>query len=374
MRRSRAPRRVAHAFHRRSRRWARDVQAVSPVIGTVLILFIVLVAMAGIMLWGVPAIQELQEQAEFQSVLSQVVQINAEIRAMRDANAARAPGLTMNHGSIDVEPGSRWVVTYYRNDTFKPTNITGWEDDASLSALVDGHPKSVNITLDRALGGTFQSKATVNDCTTNCVLTYGAYALTGNTTRILVKQNSTVEMESWIFDAGRMTYRMDTLSDFNRIHVEMGGVFTQQGEALFREEKPTIKEPLWDLEPKDTSYLVRALQVEGDSSVSGKGRYTIQPRLLDTYGVTRARPSVDTTWAVRIQIDDSGLANSPGLLEEAYCNHFISIGNYTQQGDAGACDEGDVNVLFDPDDVPYSNSGVFRFDLTQSVVSLTVRS
>lgn len=367
MRRRRRGRRT---LAQRARRFARDVRAVSPVIGSILVLAIMVMAMAGVMLWGVPAIQGLQEEAEFRSALTQLVQINSDLRTLRDPENTRVATLAVSRGSVAMETGSRWLVTVHADATYSGLNITGWESDTASSLTVTGVPQSSSVRVEEALGGTFTTITSNAACLTTCVLSLGSYRLLDATTRIQFKVGSTLKAETWAFDAGRLSYQESADSTFNRAHIEMGGVFTQEGSAVFMDQDPTWKEPVYSVTPQDNSYLVRVFQMDGDTSVSGKGRHTIYASLIDNYGVSRGRPLVDVAYSVRLQVDDGKAAATTGILEEGYCNYFDALDHYTQQG--GTCSGGTVNLLFDPPNTGSYNNGKFLFHLNQAVVSVIV--
>lgn len=343
--------------------------------GAILTLFIVILGMGAIMLWGAPAIQGLQEHAQFQSTLTQMVQINGEIRHLRDPQSARVGTLAVNAGTLSVTPGSRWMVAAYADSAFVSMNVSKWESDASTVLQISGLPAGdVNLTVDRADGGTFTTMAQCDGGACNTNVSLATYFIPANVTRVQVRQNALIKAEAWIFEAGRVSYAMGPRDDSNRVHLEMGGVFVQQRTFIYLEENPTLKDPAWALVPKDTAYFFRALQVTGNASTAGQGRFPLTITLQDNYGYTRGRPLFDNASAVRVQVDDSAhtALDQPGLLEEAFCNYFSQRGNVTRQGTA--CSGGNVNLLYNPDDVGYTNGGRFTFEFNQAVVKVVVRA
>lgn len=343
----------------------------SPIIGTVLVLFIVLLAMGGILLWGVPAIQGLQDHAEFQSMLTQVHELNAELLALRDAGTARPIAVSMNKGTLSVEPGSRWVVIGAVDTTFSATYLSKWEDDTGL--VVHSLPNvATNVTVHEAVGGTF-SLLRAKDCTgpADCDTGLAADQIEGNTIRVQLKVAALLKAEAWIFDAGRISYEMYSTSTENQIFIEMGAIFSKQQDRLFLESPPRVKEPLFTVDPVDASFLVRAFQIEGDTSVSGKGHHSVFAYLENNYGTGRGRPHISPALTIRLQIDDSGAQATAGTLEEGFCNHFVDLEYYTA---ATACDSGSVSVLYDPPDGAPTNNGQIIYELNQAVVKATAQA
>lgn len=354
------------------RGFASDERGVSPVIGTVLILFIILLAMAGILAWGVPAIQGLQDHAEFQSVLTQAHELNADLLKLRDAKAASIAYVSMNQGELRVGSGARWIVTAYLDSNWEGLYYTNWENGAQF--LANGVPGASTMTYDLA---TLSFTAIGSSPETCAAGTCGAVGSAGNVNmtalanpvvRIQFKVGNVLKAESWVFNTGRVTYKLDANSEYNRIHIELGAVFTQQGSAVFVDRKPTVKEPDLTNVPSDKSYLVRAFQVWQTASnvVVGKGRHTVNVQLDDNHGTTRGRPFLQGATAVRLQVDDGGAPGVKGILEEGFCNYFAALPSYAVQGGT-TCAGGTVSVLYDPVDP-------FNYELSQAVVRTNVKA
>lgn len=371
--------------HGRPRRWRSDERGVSPVVGTVLILAIMIISIGGIMAWGVPAIQGLQERAEYQAVLTQFLQMQSDVRGLRDPQNTRISQISVNDGKLLFDVGSRWVVTGYRDDAYANMYLDGWEDDVPPQlTLVDG-PSLVNkkITVDRVTGG---SVTTLWDCDPGfCGSTIDTnfdgvggpdldLSAIDTVTRVVVYDVS-AQWEAWIFNVGHIEYHLTERNERNRLHFEMGAVFSQHDDYYYIEQAPTVKSPDYGLTPKDTSLFVRVLQLSGPTpqGVSGRGQFPIVYHLVDNYGSARARPSFDAEGA-RIQIH--------GPLEVPFCNHFedrydvATSTGWQFDGVAASCptDPGlwsttsDVNLVYDEGTNP------LIYDLTHSVVTTNIRT
>lgn len=357
--RSRAPRSFRkHAF------------AVSPIVGSVLILVIMILSIAGIIGWGVPAIQGLQDHAEFQSVLTQFLQMDSDVRNLRDPQNTREVRLSLAGGVLSFGTGSRWVVSAARDAAYNGFHLTGWEGSNPPSITVAGITLNANsqVTVDEVTGGsiTTRTSCTGVGCSTVSLGTApNDVALDTDVARIQVK-DGTVRAEAWIVNAGRITYRQSS-TGVDYIHFEMGAVFTQRNTVFFLDESPSTKDPDYAVTPKDTNLFVRALQLTGAESIkSGKGRYPILFNLVDNYGSSRGRPSFDPATMVRYQIH--------GDLEAAFCNYYDARTNWENQDTGGAvaaCPQegtsGFVNLRYGP--------GLERltYDLNHAVVTTIVR-
>lgn len=367
------------------RRFRRDTRAITPVIGTVLVLFIIILAMGSILLWGVPAIRGLQEHAEFESVLTQMIQLNADIRNLRDPENTRLVTVSMSQGSLKVVEGSRWVLSAATHADYSYINVTGWETGTGTTITLTSAapnpaiPATARITLDWMQGGQPTNEVTcASSCGNPAVLTLPAvptqFTIDNKVIRIQITDGGVLKNEIWVFETGRLTYVLNDRSDRNRVHIEMGGVFVQQGPALFLEEAPSVKDPVWDSVPKDTSFFVRLLELDGSTTAGGKGRHPVFVNLVDNYGVLRGRPRIDPAVSLRFQVDDGGAVGTKGILEEAFCNYLEGRDStsFFQQGNAGDCAGGDVNVLYDPPNDATHNAGEFVYELNHGVVKTIV--
>ncbi|HEX2065751.1 MAG TPA: hypothetical protein VHI93_02965, partial [Candidatus Thermoplasmatota archaeon] len=93
------------------RRFLRDAAGVSPVIGTILVLAISVLGVAGILAWGAPTISRIQGR-------NALVAMEGEFEGLRDATQAlsvpdhsRFPTVAMPGGTLSIQGGTRFLVT-----------------------------------------------------------------------------------------------------------------------------------------------------------------------------------------------------------------------------------------------------------------------
>lgn len=353
-------------------RWGDDRDGVSPVVGTILILVIMILATGGVMAWGVPAIQGLQDRAEYQNVLTQFLQMDSDVRNLRDPQNTRIARISMSDGYLTFGPGSRWVVSASRHADYNAFFLDGWENadpEPSSVVLMGGTVDATNqISVDKASGGTLSNAWSCpgTDPCTNTV-NLGGLVLGDDVIRIQLKEG-TVRWEAWIFDVGRLSYRLTQLNDQNQLHFEMGALFSQHDSYFYVQEAPTIKDPDYLIDTPDTNLFVRVLHLQGiDQAVAGEGRFPVVYHLVDNYGASRGRTSFNPAQMVRLQIH--------GDLEAAFCNYFDRRPGWEQEDGAGdpiACPAtgtgGDVNLRFE------KGANALTYDLSHSVVRTSVRT
>jgi hypothetical protein len=188
-------------------RFGRDVRAVSPVIGTVLILVIMIFSIGGILAWGVPAIQGLQDRAEFQHVLTQFLQMDAQVRNLRDPQNTRVITLSLSQGQIVFNEGERWVITASRDATYDGLYLSGWETGNPTSVTIGGFSLTATneVTVDVVNGGSISTRNTCSGagCATMNLGTIAPPAVNENyaeleddVVRITIKASGNVKAES----------------------------------------------------------------------------------------------------------------------------------------------------------------------------------
>ncbi|MBI2077392.1 MAG: hypothetical protein HYT80_03335 [Euryarchaeota archaeon] len=355
-------------------------EAVTPVVGSILILVIMIMAIGGIVAFGVPIINGLQDYAEFQNVVTQYQELDADVRNLRDPQNVRVSAISINKGEIALSTGDRWVITVVEAGADKAFLVSDWEiaDDVNNDGLTITPELlgGAKYYVHEVRGSTFIS---VSDCTggaSTCALTN--IDLDTDVVRIQMRNAANdVKGEAWILNVGRLSFRQSPTSELNQVHYELGAVMTEQDDAFFIQQVPTIKEP--DAGLADYSLFVRLLRLQVDipTTVSGQGRHTVVTNLVDNYGEARGRPAFDNVDRVRIQVD--------GPMEEAFCNYFNGRSNLGWKLNPGTdCETGadleTVHVIFDrvgvdgEDDPDRPDFATLRFDLIHSEVDADLRS
>src|SRR5688572_4221259 len=110
------------------RRFGQHELGVSPVVGSILILAIMIVSIGGILTWGMPAIQGLQDHAEYQSVLTQFLQLDSDVRNLRDPLNTRVSTISVSQGTIALDAGDRWVISAARDANYNDFHVLDYED------------------------------------------------------------------------------------------------------------------------------------------------------------------------------------------------------------------------------------------------------
>ncbi len=88
-----------------------DDEAITPVIGSILILGISVLGISAIMVWGAPALQILQEQNAHAAMLGEFHDVRQNSLVLTITDSSRLPGINLNSGELSVERGTRMAIT-----------------------------------------------------------------------------------------------------------------------------------------------------------------------------------------------------------------------------------------------------------------------
>ncbi len=81
-----------------------DEEAITPVIGSILILGISVLGIAAIMAWGAPALQILEEQNAQYAMLGEFEEVRQNSLALTITDGSRLPRVNLGSGEFMVEP------------------------------------------------------------------------------------------------------------------------------------------------------------------------------------------------------------------------------------------------------------------------------
>ena len=111
-----------------------DQDAVSPVVGTLLVLAITVVGMAGIMLWGAPTIEAVQAQNAQVALIGEFEELRASSIELSIPDASRIPTINVPRGELAIEQGTRMMVTA-EHDATCDFHVKDWADNVPETSI-----------------------------------------------------------------------------------------------------------------------------------------------------------------------------------------------------------------------------------------------
>lgn len=187
-----------------------DDRAVSPVVGMILVLGVTVVGVVAVLYWGVPTVADMKSDAEFQAVLNQYRDLNANV----DELTRGTPGETAKRWKPAFERGA---VTFQEDDErwIVGTDLADGED----WGLADIYDENNNITLANLPDGT-SNNVTLSAWTVDAGV---ETAITVGDAKDCSSTSDTTEMDGEIIDDGDEQY-LCLYKD--------GSKFTVDGETL----------------------------------------------------------------------------------------------------------------------------------------------
>lgn len=319
--------------------WLDNDIAVTPVIGTILILVIVSTAITFVLVWGGSYIEHAQMDASFESVYAQFSLFDETLRDLiyGGPNASRENNLAIDEGQITIDSkGIRMVIMYSLNRNY----------DFVLSDFDDDDDTSFTI---KALGGSITGAHVfwmMNDSEKNISVngdTVSAPWDLVNMIRIDFYHSNTLIGRSWVFDVGCITYELPSSFGTYQMTAENNGVVATSPGGSFVRKEPVVYE-------ENNALVLRITQIKpiDFSGGSGAGTYRFITRLQGS----RVRESAVTVYKVKMQVY--------GDTSEAWLRYFDRECNFNEYTD------GVDNTL------EYEKTGVL-LTLTHSIIKTSLR-
>ncbi len=244
---------------------ARD-DAVTPVIGSIIILGITVLGITGVVVWGAPALQELQERGAQAAMLGEFREVRRDTLILSITDSSRVPRLTIDQGTLALEAGTRYQITSNHHPT--QTDCDMHVKDWGVGANND------RITVSFTNCGASINIDDVGSCGDPCFRVYqvsgpNTFEQTITATTVPSPLGSAVDSDvevggvdftqgNWMFElgnaAGTDSYAQAWLMDSDaleweliggterRLWFEMGAVFTETAGTIYLEEEPALAE------------------------------------------------------------------------------------------------------------------------------------
>lgn len=253
-----------------------DKRSVSPVVGTILVMTIAILGISAILFWGIPSINQMKAQSQFDSVLRQFDGIHSTVEKLIHTGAGAAETVTISAASGSVEinkKGDRWIVSYSIKSGYDLI-YSGLEDeDNSFTIKNNGTGiNSLNVTAQIVQAGEYVN-LNVNVTMTN--LPGGSSAdvsldrqIEDVVLYVKVSNGTTPISEFFLLDVGYISYSMDSPFGTYRIYETNGGTIVSYPYSNWIRNTPMF----WirNMSGKQTFFL-HMVQINGTESVGGTG-------------------------------------------------------------------------------------------------------
>lgn len=307
-----------------------DQRAVSAVIGTILILAITVLGIAGVMAYGAPTIDRMQAQNAQSAIEGNFEGLRDSIMELSVPDHARTPSVQLASGTLGLQAGERIMVTANHDGSYTGCDfhVTGWTDSGAAKHQVAVsaagpcrtplvaciYPMAAGtacLEIHAVAGSTLTKQTVAFDGATATVV--GADFSKGDWLFRLTDANisPTVYTEAWLHTSDQIYWTRVSSTGRYDVYFDAGAVFSQRGGTYFLEKEAPIGDATYG-----TGYYglwLRTLVVPNGNYVStdDERAHTVALTLL---GVA-PRVDEDATYKLRIDV--------AGPLSESWCKSLL---------------------------------------------------
>ncbi len=251
--------------------------AVSPIIGTVLILAI-MVSITGTMLaWGIPQIQESEAYAIYTSAQNNFLNFDADLDQVivQGEGSSRSSTVSFSAGTFVYRENLDEMRYYYETTNWSSFEIVGVENEAQSFAIIDNKKviENFDITISYPNGTTWEGESSSHIVSGFPPLVYGSSATYSST------ENSTLVGGFFIYGVDSLSYKYSSVSGVYKMRLFNGGILTKEpGGIFYVSSKPIIRSISADnLYESLVLYQTDYNMTTGSKSLTG-GNYNFEAR------------------------------------------------------------------------------------------------
>jgi flagellin-like protein len=325
--------------------WRDDERGLTPVVGTLLVLAITIIGMAGIMFWGAPTIERLRVSNTQSAMVGEFLDIRQSAAQLTIPDAARTPRINVPGGVIGFETGTRFLISAVYSEASgipsqlvapdpDPTcdfHVTGWADATPTTVAIPDFPgcgltvaagpvcgSDVCVRVYRVLGASL-AEQTITYTTGEVALVTPAAGVEFTNPqltwlfRLTNSLGTSTFGEAWLISSDLLYWRQGTSSGEYEAFFDSGAVFSGRSGAMFLDERPLIQENMFGTGV--FSFWLYAMDAFQPGEITAVGTYQVFVGLLSLH------PRVQSLDVPFVRLDFHG------LLAEAWCGGLVVRNN-----------------------------------------------
>lgn len=368
-------------------------EAVSPVVGMILVLGISVVGIAAILYWGLPAIDEMKANVEHKSLESQFQELDSSIKELvagTTEKTAKRWQPTLNRGSIYVTNETEgWLYATEMYDSTKDHDLawigfgdgdhefalknlaTGSNVDAFLVQAYRVNTTTSGQALRVSTSGTSSTQMTAvalpaGDPTISLYLYDeggAAVDIRNSTIRFRVYDGSVKIAEAFYVPTGRIDYELNAGLGTKTVSENNGAVISGNGLTSALLNSPPL--PPVSMSSGTPRFFARAVILNGTGSFAGQDRFDVLVTLYSTSTLANYDCANTTSTTACVESTKVYVFGSYRDTWYAYLTNTGRGYGYAMQASPDPADDGSIPYL------SQRSTGAMGYTLLQSRIQLT---
>jgi hypothetical protein len=300
----------ARTSRRRPKVDKQNEEAVTPVLGTIMVLGITVVGIAGIMLWGAPAIARIQAQNAQLAMVGEFEDLRASTQELSVPDHSRFPTIVMDSGSLGLRTGTRFLVTANfagAANTGCDFRVTEWADaDTNVDVAATSCGASATDVHIASVAGS----NTVLEFTGDLGNDVGNEAFSSGDWAFFLRNDAgtTTYAVAWLLSTDQLAWS-NSGGQSRAVYLDGGAVLSETEGTVFLQKQPALGDLAFGEDY--VGFWLRTLDAPNQNSVTGRGSYQVY------FALTGNHLRIDEQSVYRVRYDFFGTH------AEAWCNSLL---------------------------------------------------
>ena len=274
-------------------------EAVSPVIGTVLILAIMITITGTMLAWGIPSIQESEAYSIYTSSQNNLLNLDADLDhvILQGEGSSRTSTVSFSSGSFVQRSDKDQIRYYYTTVSWSDPKIVGVKNGATMFGMLDNKEVvddyTVTLTYPMALAELGNSTQWIGYTSSDHIVTGFPALVSGVQATYNSTANSTQIGGFFIYGVDALSYQYSSVSGIFKMRMFNGGIISKVPGGTFGFTSQPLIRSISDSDSYDslTFYQTNHALTSSMKNVQG-GNYIIDTRnqggkdiSLDVYSI-----------------------------------------------------------------------------------------
>ena len=347
-------------------------EAVSPVIGTVLILAIMITITGTMLAWGIPSIQESEAYSIYTSSQNNLLNLDADLDhvILQGEGSSRTSTVSFSSGSFVQRSDKDQIRYYYTTVSWSDPKIVGVKNGATMFGMLDNKEVvddyTVTLTYPMALAELGNSTQWIGYTSSDHIVTGFPALVSGVQATYNSTANSTQIGGFFIYGVDALSYQYSSVSGTFKMRMFNGGIISKVPGGTFGFTSQPLIRSISDSDSYDslTFYQTNHALTSSMKNVQG-GNYIID---------TRNQGGKDISLDVySIRIGFSGDCSSYQV-RQSYSQNWNFVQNeYLFTADQGLILDKHFGKGNAEEDIVYYQTSAFDFRILERTINVDVK-